>query len=79
METVTPAEVAKLLQPYHNTGEIGGLVGLANLILSKVNTDLTAVTANFTEIDTWSDTLATKLNADAGVTDTDYAGVNLSD
>lgn len=77
--TITQAEVAKLLKPYHNTGEITGIIALAELLVSKINTEFTAVTANFTEIDTWSDSLASKLNADVGVDDSDYAGVDLSD
>jgi hypothetical protein len=35
--TVTKAEVARVLKPYHNTGEISGPVALAELLVEKIN------------------------------------------
>lgn len=41
-------------------------------IFDALNTDVAAAEADITALDTWGAALATKLNADAGVTDTNY-------
>ena len=39
---------------------------------TSVSSDVDANTASITALNAWATALATKLNADAGVTDTDY-------
>ncbi len=43
----------------------------AKVLADKLN----ALAANLATVETWADTLSTKLNADGGVTDTNYAGL----
>lgn len=47
-------------------------------ILKEILTDLTALTTAVNALRTDHNTLATKLNADAGVTDTNYAASTAS-
>lgn len=62
----TLAEIEASLRPH--------LVGPAAAAMARKIKDATdAVDARVDTLDTWGGTLATKLNADAGVTDTDYA------
>lgn len=49
---------------------------ISNTINHQKDIDvLTSIVEDLTLIRTWGNTLATKLNADAGVTDTNYAQV----
>lgn len=68
MARKTQAEVEALLRK-HFPGVQAKLIGE---IFAALNADVAAVEADVTALDTWGATLATKLNADAGVTDTNY-------
>lgn len=46
----------------------------AQVLFEAIRTDLSNVGADIAALDTALDAMATKLNADAGVTDVDYAG-----
>jgi len=91
--TITKPEVAKILNPTHETGEVEALYKIATLLASKINAETTSlssqveglseeisnlqIVSTFAKAGLWSDALAAKLNLDAGVTDTDYEGVDL--
>lgn len=68
MARKTQAEVEALLRK-HFPGVQAKLLGE---IFAAMNGDMTAVEADVTALDAWGAALATKLNADAGVTDTNY-------
>ena len=55
-----------------------GLNGYQQAAVAAIFADVNADNAaKFAAIDAWADTLAAKLNLDAGVTDTNYAVLNL--
>lgn len=55
-----------------------GLNGYQQAAVAAIFNDITAdYTAKLAAVDAWADTLAAKLNADAGVTDTNYATLSL--
>lgn len=59
-------QACNAVSPAQNGAELAKL-------LAAVLADLTTVKADLTAINAWQDTLKTKLNADAGVTDVNYA------
>lgn len=68
MARKTAEEIRQMLRA-HFPGQQGELLVR---VFDAMNTDMTTVEANVTALDAWGTALATKLNADAGVTDTDY-------
>jgi hypothetical protein len=66
---LTPAQRTRRL----NTAQFNNAEKLAlSELLDSVQTDLTAVQTSITNLNAWATALATKLNADAGVTDVNY-------
>ena len=55
-----------------NTTQAKTLEKLLDEASNADDTDLTALTTAVANLNAWATALATKLNADAGVTDTDY-------
>jgi hypothetical protein len=80
--TITKPEVAKILNPTHDTGEVEALYKIATLLVGKMNADLVDLASNVSslalfkeDVAAWSSALAEKLNEDSGVNDEDYTGI----
>lgn len=68
MATKTQAQVEAMLRTAFPGKQA---VALAQAI-TFANSEITAASTSITNLNSWATTLATKLNADAGVTDTNY-------
>ena len=83
LDDAVTAAIADDWQPYGPLIERGGVLVQA-LVQgtpsgdASVVADLSAIETQLGLIETWSATLATKLNADDGVLDTDFVGVDLT-
>lgn len=55
-----------------NSEQIARLAEIIEDVITAANSDNTSQGTSITNLNTWATALATKLNADAGVTDADY-------
>ncbi len=62
-------QIVNALTPFYNAQEINGLMRALDLFATG---NLGAQITRINNLNSWATALATKLNADAGVTDTNY-------
>ena len=65
---------SEILQKLNSAGFTGADQRVIFELIATIRADSNA---KFAAVDAWADTLAAKLNLDAGVTDTNYAVLNL--